>query len=157
MPLIPFVTDANPRKDYAGARLKNYFLRPYEGWVALIGRSGIGERHDVTEPVQAILDRSGDLFFCSGGYVYKVSGGVLTNVGTVVDDPQTVMAASASQVAIVAGGNYYICNGTTTTQYTAGAITSAVSVAHLDGFFIVAGTGAGRNDCIQVSALDDGT
>ncbi|WP_371933225.1 hypothetical protein [Ruegeria discodermiae] len=74
-----------------------------------------------------------------------------------MDDAPTQMAVSATEVAIVANGKYYICDGTTTTEYTTGAVTNPVGVAFIDGYFVVAGTSGGRGDAITVSGLDDGT
>lgn len=162
MPLIPFARQSKAGPDvagYSGERLKNYFLRMADGYSqgVLIGRSGLLEQHDLGGPVVAAVDQNGTIFAVANGTVYKVAAGVVTSVGTVNMDNATQMAASGTEVAIVAGGTYYICNGTTTTAYTTGALTSPVGVAYMDGYFLVIGTSGGRDDAFTISGLDDGT
>jgi hypothetical protein len=162
MPLIPFARQSKAGPDaagYSGERLKNYFLRMSDGYSegVLIGRSGLLEQYDLGGAIVAAVDQNGTLFAVAGGTVYKIASGVVTNVGSVAVDDATQMAASGTAVAIVAGGNYYICDGATTAAYTTGALTAPVGVAYIDGYFLVIGTSGGRGDALTVSGLDDGT
>lgn len=160
MKYLPFARSSKADGDtrgYSGERLLNYFLRVSDGISQgiLIGRSGLVEHVSLGARVRAAVDNNGTLYACAGGAVWKISGGTATSVGTVVDGA-TVMAASGTQVAIVTGGKYYICDGSTTTAYGTGAITNPTGVAYQDGYFIVTGSSGGRNDALTVSALDDG-
>lgn len=162
MPLIPFARQSKAGGQalgYSGERLENLFARQSDGMssIVLVGRSGTVEFCDLYNPVRAIIEMGGSLYAVASGNVYRVtSAGAASIVGT-VDEGETFMAASGSEVAIVANGKYYVCNGTTTTQHTPGAITYARGVAHQSGYFLIIGDSAGRSDAIQISGLDDGT
>ncbi|KIC39359.1 packaged DNA stabilization protein [Leisingera sp. ANG-M7] len=159
MPLIPFARQSKDEPGYSGERLKNYFLRQADGIApaVVLGRSGLLSKYSLAGPVRAMEDLNGTVYAVAGGRVYRISGGTATDVGGVLDDVNTQMASSSDEVAIVAGGKYYICNGTTTTEYTTGAVTSPIGVAFLDGYFLVIGTSGGRADALTISGLDDGT
>lgn len=163
MPLIPFArkSQAGPAaKGYGGSRLLNYFYLPAEDSVSpgiLLGRSGLVAQASVPGAVRAVVESEGALYAVAGGKVLKVVGSVSTSVGTVPDDAATQMAASGGQIAIVAQGKYYVCDGASTAQYGTGAVTNPVGVATQDGYFVVVGSSAGRNDALTVSAIDDAT
>lgn len=162
MPLIPFARQSKADGQalgYSGERLENLFARQSDGMssVVLVGRGGAVEFCDLYQPVRAIAEMGGALYAVSAGNVYKItSAGVSSIVGT-VDDAETFLASSGTELAIVVNSKYYICNGSTTTQYTPGAITAPRGVAYQGGYFIVIGESGGRFDGIQVSGLDDGT
>lgn len=145
--------------DYSGERLYNYYLRPSDGdgQIALIGRSGLVAQASPGSAVAQMVAMGGALYSVANGTVYKLIGTTLTTVGTVTQGDHVSMASNASQVAIVTGGAYYICNGTTTTAYSTGSLTNPQRVAFQDGYFIVTGTVSGRDDAITVSGLDSGT
>jgi hypothetical protein len=86
-----------------------------------------------------------------------VVGAVTTDVGTIDGVSDVRVDASATEIAIVTNGKYYICDGTTTTEYATGSVTSPVDVAFLDGYFCVIGTATARKDALTVSGIDDGT
>ena len=159
MPIIPFARQSKDDPGYSGERLKNLFIRQSDGFVGgvLIGRSGLKTHVDLGGPVRAIADDNGTMFAVANGAVFSISDGVATNVGAVADDVNTQIAIGTNEVAITAGGTYYVCDGTTTTAYATGAVTDPVGVAFMDGYFVVAGTSGGRSDAITVSDLDDGT
>lgn len=159
MQLLPFARQSRPlAPDYSGERLVNYFARPTDGVspLALLSRGGLVQVVDLGAPVRAQVYMGGNHYAVAGGAVWKIVGGVATSVGTVADGV-TGIAASTSEIAIVAGGNYYVCDGAATTQYTPGALTSARDVAVMDGYFLVIGDSGGRSDALQISGLDDGT
>lgn len=146
---------------YSGERLVNYFARPADGVspLVLISRGGLVETADTgtASSVRAITKMGGDLYAVSGGKVWKVTtSGAVTEVGAVTDG-ETSMAANRTQVAITVGGKYYVCDGATTSEYSPGALSSAARVAEADGYMIVIGSGAGFNDTMQISDLNDAT
>lgn len=160
MPLVPFARQSKDAPGYSGERLKNLFLRPSDGYAqgVLIGRSGLLSQHNISlQSARDMVSMGGSLYAVAGGKVSKISGGTVTQVGSVPDDEATQMASSGTEVAIVAGGKYHICDGTTTAEYTTGALTNPVGVAYMDGYFIVIGSSGGRSDALTVSGLDDGT
>ena len=161
MPLAAFARQSRPGVEvagYSGERLVNYFARPSDGVspIALIARAGLKEYATTPREVRAIVSRGSDLYAVSNGIVFKITEGAATEVGRVPIGP-TRMASSRSEVAIVVNGQYFICDGTGTQEYSTGAVTFAVDVESMDGYFIVAGHAAGREDAITISGLDDGT
>jgi hypothetical protein len=161
MPLIPLAQQTRPGSEaYSGERLFNMFARPSDGVspLVLLSRGGLTSSVDLGtgKPVRAMQPMGGSLYAVSGGTVWKISGTSATNVGTVIDG-ETHLAASATELAIVAGGTYYICDGSSTSSYSTGALTDPIGVAFMDGYFIVIGSSAGRDDALTVSTLDDGT
>ena len=163
MPLNPFATMTTPGQDaaaYSGERLINYSARQSNGIspVVLVARGGLSSfaQLDSGEPVQCMTHMGGSLYAVCGGAVYRVTTGTVPKVGEVPHGVANI-AAGRKQVAIVAGGEYYICNGTETEKYTAGALTDLVDVAHMDGYFIPIGSSGGRADALTISGIDDGT
>lgn len=162
MPLIPFTRMTVPggvETLYSGERLVNLFARKTDDAVAplaLLGRGGLVEYARLPGPVRAMVEMGGQIYAVAGGRVWRMYGPTPTEVGRVADGPTTV-AANISEIAITAGGNYYVCNGSTTTRYTPGALTRAHGVEYADGYFIVIGSASDRDDAVQISALDDGT
>lgn len=160
MPLIPFAVRSTPGEDaaaYSGERLVNYFARPIDGVsnVALMARSGLVQHAYIGAPVAALTEMGGDLYAVAGGAVWRVGGGSVANVGAVPTGPAR-LAASGRQVAIVAGGRYFVCDGATTVEVSPGVLTTVVDVAYMDGYFILVGADINRGDAIQITALDDG-
>lgn len=159
MTLIPFARTTKPDSEgYSGEKLVNYFLRPSDGFapLALLGRSGLVTSVSLGGPVRAMIDNNGTLLALANSRLWSVVNGVATELGTVEDDPQSVMAASGSQVAIVANGGYFLWDGSQLVVPDMGAVTDPVGVTYQDGYFILAGTIAGRKDGFSISALDDG-
>jgi len=145
---------------YSGERLVNYFLRPSDGATpgVLLGRGGMvsSANTGTLSPVRAAVTLGGIIYACSGGKVWRITGGTATEVGTVTDG-ETYMAANRSQIGIVVGGRYYVCGGASTTLVSPGAVDTPVCVVESDGYMVVIGRGAGLGDILQVSALDDAT
>lgn len=161
MPLVPFARQSKAgarASGYSGERLKNWFLRPSDAVSTgvLIGGSGSESVVDLGAPTRAVIDHNGVLYAVAGGNVWRVVNGVASKAGAVPNVADTRMASSGSEIAIVAAGRYFICDGTNTTECSTGAVDTPKGVAYLDGYFIVIGEGQGRRDTLTVSALDDG-
>lgn len=158
---LSFATQSKSQQ-YSGEKLLNWFARPAGegvGEVALISRSGlVCLARPSTESVKAITHMNGDIYAVSDGTVWKyvVSTGSVSNVGTVAIG-NTSIAASGAEVAIVVGGKYYVCDGTTTQEYGTGAMVLPTYVVFVDGYFVLSGTVGGRGDGLTISGLDDGT
>lgn len=159
MPLIPFATKS-VHQQYSGQRLLNYFPRATPDAVSpvvLIGRSPLTEKVQVGNRVHRMVKMGGAVYAVAAGAVWKFDGTSVTRVGAVVDGSQVSVAASGTEVAIVVGNTYYICNGVSTTSYSTGAVTNPQWVVFQDGYFLVSGTASGRSDALTISGLDDGT
>lgn len=159
MPLVPLATQSRPGSEaYSGERLVNYFARQTDGVapLVLLSRGGLVQFVNLGARVRALTSMGGSLYAVADATVWKITGGVASNVGTVTDGP-TEIAASSSQVAIAVGGVYYVCDGSTTSSYSTGALTSVSGVAFIDGYFVLIGSSGGRADALTVSSLDNGT
>lgn len=153
----PIATQSRPGSDaYSGERLVNYFARPASGLspAVLLARGGLSQHVAVTGRVRAIIAAHGAIYAAAGGRLYRISGTTATDLGAITDGV-TTMAANASQLAIVAGGVYYVWNGTTLSSPSLGPLTNPTSVATMNSYFIVSGTSAGRGDAIAWSAPDN--
>ncbi|MCA0846117.1 packaged DNA stabilization protein gp10 [Salipiger thiooxidans] len=143
---------------YSGERLVNCFLRPSDGATSgvLLCRGGLTKHVDLGTggPVRALAKLGGSIYAVSVGTVWKVTGAAVVSVGS-VSDGETYIAVNRSQIAIVVGGKYYVCDGSATSEVSTGAVDTPVGVVEADGYMIVFGTGAGLGDLVQVSALDD--
>lgn len=161
MTFVPFATQYKDEQ-YSGERVINWFVRPTPGATgeaALISRSGVVALQAPTaQAVRAMAAMADDIYMVAGGTVWKyvIATDTISSVGT-VPDGVTSIAASGAEVAIVVNNTYYICNGTTTSAISTGAMSSPKHVVFIDGYFLLAGTVAGRPDGLTVSGLDDGT
>lgn len=159
MPLVPLATQTRPGSEaYSGERVINYFAQQADGVtpLVLLARGGLTATVTLPGRVRALVVMDGSLYAAANGKVWKITGGTATDVGTITDGV-TSMAASVDEVAIVVGGVYYVCDGSTTTSYATGAVTSPSGVEYMDGYFVVTGTISGRGDAFTISGLDDGT
>lgn len=156
--ILTFTRQSSPESNgYSGERLINGFLRPAQtiSQGIICGRSGLS-LHRSYSNVRALSRIGGALYVIAAGRVWR-DGATPVLVGSVPDDTATAVASNGRAFAIVAGGAYHLCNGTTTIQYDTGAITSPRDVAFQDGYFIVTGSSGDRDDAFTISALDDGT
>lgn len=159
MTIVPFARTTKPDAEgYSGERLVNYFLRPSDGFapLALLGRSGLVPSVNLGGPVRAMIDNNGTLLALANWRLWSIVDGIATDLGPVADDPKAIMAASGSQVAIVADGRYFLWDGNAVSTPDTGALSEPVGVTYQDGYFILAGTIAGRKDGFTISAIDDG-
>lgn len=161
MTLAIFARQSKPgqaTQGYSGEKLVNYFLRPGDGVSqgVLVGRSGTTPYVTLgPAPVRAMVDNGGTLFaVCDGGF-FRIIDGVAEELGRVVRDTETYIAASGRQVAVVAGGIYSVWDGTTFDTYDTGAIETPRYVTYYDGYFIVGGGSSGRDDAFVWSTIDD--
>lgn len=155
----PIATQSRPGSaPYSGERLVNYFARPASGLspAVLLSRGGLSAHVAVSGVTRALLSAHGYIYAAAGGRLYRISGGVATDLGA-ISDGITTMAANATKLAIVAGGVYYAWDGTTLSSPATGAVTDPTSVASMNSYFVVSGSSGGRGDAITWSRLDDPT
>lgn len=160
--LVPFARQSKASTDalgYSGERLVNWFLRPTDGLStgALMSRSGLVEEATGIGPVRAMISFNSALFVVGSSGVFRFSGSVLTQMtGVPIPDGIVNLAASEAELAIVAGGRYFICDGATVTEHTTGSVTDCTGVAFQDGYFLVIGSNGTRSDALTISGLRDG-
>ena len=79
----------------------------------------------------------GSLYAVSGGGLYRIgSNGTFTLLGA-IDDDVTTMAGNNGDVTIVANQKYYLWNGTTLTQPTAGAFSAFGAVEYISNYTVL--------------------
>lgn len=98
-----------------------------------------------------IEDVSGKLYAVAGGKLQEIaSGGGFTDRGTILDDENTTIAGNNGNVTIVAGGQYYLWNGTALSQPAAGAFSAFGSHDYIGNYTVLTEKGGRR---FQWSAL----
>ena len=162
MPYIPLASksgalSSNPELNTSPERMVNYVPVPGDGFgkVHALRRYGLVERQATDNEVDAIVTNGSDLYFISDGRLWQQDG-TPTDLGF-VGYGEVVMAASESEVAIVVDNKYFLWDGSTLTQHTAGAVTYPKGVCFVDGFFVVWGGGVAGPDGFQISYLNDGS
>lgn len=152
--------------EYSGERLLNWYPRPWpdggRGAVALLPSPGL-TRHVLLSsgrPVRAIVTANGGVFAVCGGHLWRVVGSTVTAVGSIVDTPDTTIAADGVNVSVAAGGEYYVWNGTTLSTPSSGAFDQVGSVTEIDGYTVLSELGgqkfsvSGIRDAASIDALD---
>ncbi len=80
------------------------------------------------------------LFAVAGGNLYEItSGGSSVNLGAISDDADTFIDGYETNVLIVAGGNYYVYDGTTLSAVTGGALATVRGLAFVGGYAVLTG------------------
>lgn len=115
----------------------------------LFADCGAGEVREVNYMapyVYAVVDRA----------VFQIdsAGAVVACTGDLVADGPVTMANNGTQMAIVAGGNGYIVEGTNCSQIVDPDFPGASSVAYIDGYFVFVNADGNQ---FFISALFDGT
>lgn len=71
---------------------------------------------------RAMAEVAGRIFVAQGGFLFRLSAaGSVQNLGAINDDESTTISSNNGLVTIVAGGAYYVWDGTTLTQPETGA------------------------------------
>lgn len=146
-------------------RLINYFPRVMEepAMVGLYARSGLqaAEAGAGGASCNALWQFDGKLWGSWGGVVRYVSGSSWVTVDRITNDAQMQVAPSIYGCAIVSANTYYLIekSGTsyTITSYNTGEVATPKGVAYLNGYFVVIGESATRDDVVAWSDAGDGT
>lgn len=108
--------------------------------------------HGITEfaeagsgPIRGGLYVNGKLYVVSGTGLYSVSSlGVATLLGTIPGTRRVGMAGDETNVMVVDGGAGYYYNGSTVQSISDADFPGAVSVANIDGYYLVIAPNSGR-------------
>lgn len=146
-------------------RLVNYFTRVMEepAMFGLYARSGIQQAAAGAggSSCNALWEHDGKLWGCWGGVVRYVSGSAWVTVDRIINDPQMQVAPSIYGCAIVAGDTYYLIEKSgsafSITSYNTGEVSVPKGVAYINGYFIVVGESAARDDVVAWSDAGDGS
>lgn len=104
-------------------------------------------------PVRALLSSPEGVYAVLNGALVLWDGATVTTLGRVTDG-ETTMTRSTEQVAVAAGGNYYIWTGADLVAVTSPAFSNVGSVVFLDSRFVLS---QGDGQRFAVSAINDGT
>lgn len=161
MPKIEFVGESvreagNPAAN--PSRLVNFYREPVagQGRTAYVLRSvpGVQSFVDLNRIFLRAMAEVGEYVYAvCGGRVFRIAAnGDVTDLGAVPDSEETTIAGNNGKVSFVAGGEYWVLDGTTLSQVPVTAVTTAGSVTYLGGYTLVSQAG-GR--LVQWSALTD--
>lgn len=107
-----------------------------------------------SSPVREMLETSSAIYYAANAKLWKFDGTTSTELGAVVDDESTTLAFNGAEVACVAGGKYYLYDGSSVSQIAGQAFTGFGSVDYMDGYFLFTEKDGGRH---AISALNDGS
>lgn len=153
--MLPTGSVPNARAaSYSGRRAINYIGRAADGRVVQMGRTGLASQLSLGAEVRNILPFNGGNYAVANGGLWSVPDGAF--LGAVTDET-TSMAATATEIGIVAGGTFYLysVSGGLTTPST--GITAPTSVEALNNTFYLTGTSGSRSDAIAASDVLDGS
>lgn len=126
----PSAKDADDRPS-GTSRLLNCFREPHERGTILRPVPGVVPFASLIGALlREIATVDGDLLAVHGGALWRVSdAGATTNLMAVADDPETTVAGLLGQIAVVAGGRYFLRNPSgVASEPAAGAFSSFGSV-----------------------------
>ena len=166
MPKVNFATESALSADNPGVtsqRLVNCYASPTSVGArspfvlrSVLGYSDLAFAKLGNYELVAALGGPDYLYAVASGRLTAVSSnGVLTLLGIVPADDETVMARTEGGVALAAGGNYYVWDGTTLTQPTGSAFANEGSVAFLDQYTVISEEGGRRVEWTELA--DPGT
>lgn len=132
------VQDGDNRSAATG-RLVNLYRAPSEGKMVLKSVLGQELLADFSTVWMRDIERIGDDFYLStGGSLRKLSeDGTKTTLGTVSDSADTTISGNNGDIAVAAGGSYYLWNGTTLSQPAAGQFSSFGSCCFIGGYTVL--------------------
>ncbi len=130
--------DGDNRADET-SRLVNVYRDPAEGKFSLKGVLGQSLLADFDTAFMRDIERVGmDFYLSTGGYLRRLTeAGVKTTLGAITNHADTTISGNNGDVAVVAGGSYYVWNGTTLSNPTAGQFSDFGSCCYVDGYTVI--------------------
>lgn len=151
-------------KGYDGARMVNYFMHPdptgsYTQGIAF-QRSMLKRLSAAGGPVRGMVSHKGVIYFAAGGSVFSVNAaGTTTFIDSIggAADEYVPMVSTATQMALIAGGEYYSGAGNpgSLVVSTTGEVSTPRDLAYEGGYIFVIGDNASRGDVIAASGLNN--
>lgn len=146
MPILEFFGQSAQDRDNIAAnpaRLINMYREPVAagGRTGAILKSVLGLQPFSDPPgvfSRALAEVDGKLYGVIGGRLYEIAAdGGFTDRGAIADDENTTMDGNNGGVTIVANGDYYLWNGTTLSNPTAGAFSDFGSHAYIGNYTVL--------------------
>jgi hypothetical protein len=139
------------------ARLLNMYREPAgDGAIWCKSILGMTEFADTGRTACRAMAEIGDeIYVAQGGRLIRVTAaGAVVTLGGINDDVETTISSNNGNVTVVAGGIYYVWNGTTLTQPTGGAFSAFGDVTFFAQFTVLTEDGGRR---VQWTGLADPT
>lgn len=140
-------------------RMVNCMIEPVGKNMVL--KSVLGMTAFATVPnifARAMIEVGGVVYLAQGGALFSItSAGVVTNLGAITDSAETTLSSNNGNVTVVAGGNYYVWDGTTLSQPTTGAFSDFGSVAYFGSLTVLTERNGQRvqwSDVLDPTTLD---
>lgn len=89
--------------------------------------------------VRAMISASDGLYAAVAGSLVRWDGTSVTTLGS-IPDGDTTFARNRTQIALTAGGKYFVWDGSTLSEITGAAFSNMASVAYLDNFMLISQT-----------------
>ncbi len=147
-------------------RLKNWFGEPFpdggSARLTLLPSAGLSPlASGLGGPVRSLYAAGGILYAAAGGFLWSITpAGVKTSLGAINDSPATTVTGNGYDVAVAAGGEFYVWDGATFSTPGSGAFERVGSVAETAGYVVLFESGGQRfsitsiADAATVDALD---
>lgn len=164
MPQLEFFGQSARDSDMIGAnpsRLTNFYREPIVsgGRGAAVLKSVPGLAPFSNPPgvfTRAMAEIDSKLYAVVGGRLYEIAAdGGYTDRGAIADDENTTISGNNGGVTIVAGGLYYLWNGTTLTNPTAGAFSSFGSHDYIGNYTVITELGGRRFQWSDIADPND--
>jgi hypothetical protein len=143
------------------SRLVNCYLEPVGGRAPLVMKSVLGMTSFATIPgvfARAATSLGSLIYAVQNSNLYTIdSGGTVTSLGTIADDVDTSISTNDGNITVVADGKYYLWDGSTLTQPTAGAFSDFGSVSYFGSLTVLTERNGNRvqwSDVYDPTTLD---
>ena len=136
------------REPVAGGGRSAAILKSVPGLAAFCETGGVFTR--------ALGEIENQLYAVVGGRLYQINdAGAETDLGAIADDEDTTIAGNNGDVTIVANGQYYLWNGTTLTNPTAGAFSAFGSHDYIGNYTVLTEQGGRRFQWSDIADASD--
>lgn len=164
MPTLSLVPQSQKDSDYEAsntARMLNCYLEPVGGRSPMVIKSVLGTTAFSSVPevfARAMAEVNDLLYLVQGGALYEIaSDGTATKLGDTVDSVETTISGNDGNVTVVAGGRYFVWDGTTLTEPTTGAFSDFGSVSFFGSLTVLTERSGNRvqwSDVYDPTTLD---
>lgn len=140
----------------SSARLVNCYLEPSQGETGFTIKSDLGTSAFSSVPgvfFRGMAEVGGVLYAASGSTLSKIAtDGVSTPLGATLDGPDATIAGNNGNVTLCIGKKYYVWDGATLSQPTAGAFSAFGSLDYIANYTVLTEAGGIRFQWSGVAA-----
>ena len=138
-PLVPQSEQDSDNRSANTARMVNCYIEPNGSEVVIKSVLGTVAFASLAGAFPRAVAEIGDaIFIAQGGRLYEISvSGTIQDRGVIVDSLETTISGNDSNVTVVAGGRYFVWDGTTLSEPTTGAFSSFGSVSYFGSLTVL--------------------